>query len=180
VAVGDILPELVLYNSSDGSSTFELPVGLFRVWCKNGATAPVPGQVERIRKIHVQNHREFDLHSEIDRAIATVPQVLDKVHLMQAKRLGHGMQRELVKRFLPHAYDEVTATHATPEAWLLPQREADHENDLWTTFSVVQEYFERGGVQLPWGRTRGVREPHRLHFGNLALWKIAEEALTWN
>ncbi|TYC80496.1 DUF945 domain-containing protein, partial [Stappia sp. BW2] len=77
-----------------------------------------------------------------------------------------------------------TTTHIQPSQLLNTRRTGDRENDLWTTFNVVQENAIRGGLEARFrdehGRLRrsssravkGIDQDVKL---NKALWTLSEK-----
>jgi hypothetical protein len=168
------VPEIILLNSHDGSSSYQLMAGVFRFVCSNGLIA---GDItENVRVRHTGN--------VVDNVIEGATRILHETEEVVA-RIGEYKGIELSQPE-QHAF----ATAATQMRWgdespvkpttlLQASRYADQKSDLWTVFNRVQENLIKGGVagRAATGRritTRavgGVTENVKL---NKALWTLAD------
>jgi hypothetical protein len=183
VNVGDTFPELVLINSHDGSSGYQLSAGLFRLACSNGLIV-ADTQFGTVRVWHMGD--------QIKQVVSRSHDVLEgAVKAMEVSRQWG--QRLLTSNeasaFASAAHHVRFAdprglvdTPITPDQLLRPRRAGDTGNDLWTTFNRVQENVIRGGLQA-WdvrdGKRRRVstREVKGIDGNvnlNKALWILAE------
>jgi len=167
--------EIILLNSHDGTSSYQLMSGFFRFVCSNGLIA---GDVcEDIRVRHSGN--------VVDNVIEGATRVLDNLHLAEERiaeyksiTLSNDEQREFARSALMLKY-EPENTPIVPSSVLHPRRNEDRANDLFTVFNRVQEHLIDGGVRgrSTTGRpmtTRpvtGVNENIRL---NRSLWALAD------
>lgn len=168
------VPEIILLNSHDGTSSYQLLAGVFRFVCSNGLIAGDITESVRIR--HSGN--------VIDNVIEGATRILHETEEVVA-RIGEYKGIEL-------SYDEsmAFAEAARQVRWgddkpvnaaslLTPHRYADRKTDLWTTFNNVQENLIKGGVagKSATGRrtttrtVNGVNENVKL---NRALWTLAD------
>lgn len=178
--VGDVVPEILLKNSYDGSSAFVLTLGVYRMACANGMV--VGTTFESVRTIHVGKNA---LQKAIDGAFKIAGQVETlsaKIQSMQAVQMSSAMQIEFAqaafKLFLPE-----TAVTADVSSLLTVRRDADTATDLWTIFNRVQEAVLRGGARYQSVNASGVvrnnsgravRSIDRNIGLNKELWNIAE------
>lgn len=145
---GQEVSEVVLVNSHDGSSTYRLFGGVFRVLCENGLVVSVAdaGQV-------VARHTgDDDFKSTIVDAAFTVVANADalagKIDQWKSITLDHGQQVE----FATAAYAlRGTSTKVDADSILAPRRVEDRSDagsarSLWLTLNVVQENLVRGGL----------------------------------
>ena len=168
------VPEIILLNSHDGSSSYQLMAGVFRFVCSNGLIAG--DIVENVRVRHTGN--------VVDNVIEGATRILHNAEEVVA-RIGEYKAIELTP-----AEQHAFATAAVQVRWgedkpvkalslLESHRYADRGADLWTTFNRVQENLIKGGVA---GRTAtgrrtttravgGVSENVKL---NKALWTLAD------
>ena len=174
-AVGEEVPEIILLNSHDGTSSYQLMAGFFRMVCSNGLIAGTMQNDIRVR------HSGNVVHDVIEGATRVLEDIeLASNHIGEFKgiALDAGEQRAFANAALALRYDEGKAP-VVAEAILRPRRWEDNKGDLWTTFNRVQESMIQGGVR---GRnangrattTRavgGVNENVRL---NRALWTLAQ------
>jgi hypothetical protein len=181
LTAGDSVAEIVLLNSHDGSSSYQMHGGMFRIVCTNGLVVP-DGVCQRVKVPHSGQ--------VADRVAAGAFEVLDGLtrviehrDAMRALPLNPGEAAAFARaaamlRFEPA--DDAAAPPVTPEQVLRPRRQADTAPDLWTTFNRVQENLVRGGLSA---RTAtGTRQRTRAVTGidqdvklNKALWSLAEE-----
>ena len=167
--------EVVLINSHDGTSSFQLLSGLLRFVCQNSCVAG--DSIEDIRVSHRGNI--------IDNVIEAAYQVLDNSERvlgaadeMRALPMSRPEQEIFAEAALSLRYDEDKAP-VTPDRILIPRRREDFGADLWTTFNVTQEHLTRGGDR---GRnasgkrttTRGISGISENVKLNRALWTLAE------
>lgn len=170
--------EIILLNSHDGTSSYQMLAGCFRFVCSNGLVVGETANDIRIR------HNGDVVGEVIDGAF----HVLDSFELanqqrdgMRALTLNQGEQAAFARAALQLKYDDDAAPPPITENQVLrPHRHADMAPDLWTTFNRVQENLVKGGLS---GRTAtGKRTTTRAVQGidqniklNRALWTLAEE-----
>lgn len=183
-AVGDTLPEVVLVNSHDGTSSYQLDAGLFRLVCLNGMVV----NSGTFAKVKVP-HKGDVLNQVIEGAF----EVIDaSVKALEAPRQWSQLQLASLERsalaeaahVLRFADSEGNVeTPIKPDQMLHARRHADSGTDLWTTFNTIQENTIRGGLHAM-GRdannrprrvttraVNGIDQDVRL---NKALWVLAE------
>ena len=176
---GEDVNEIILLNSHDGSSSFQLLAGAFRFVCHNGMVA---GDTVRDIRVH---HKGNVVQNVINGAF----DVLDGFDLireqkdgMRAVTLDRDEQHAFARSALALRYDPTDAEAPAPitESQLLtPRRFEDRRDDLWTVFNKVQENMTKGGLH---GRSRsgrsmstrpvtGIDQNVKL---NRALWMLAD------
>ncbi len=177
--VGAEVPEVILVNSHDGSSGYQMIAGLFRFVCSNGMVTPV-GTADEVRVRHSGNivGRVIEGAYEVVREFDRVQASADSMKLVT---MGEGDRLQFARAALVAKYGE-TETGAFPvteSQILLPRRAADVGADLWRTFNVVQENLIRGGVSSR--TTNGRRNTTRAVTGiaqnvqlNRNLWTLAD------
>lgn len=169
-------PEIILLNSHDGSSSYQMLGGYFRFVCENGLV--LGDTTHDVRVPHKGN--------VVDDVVAGAYDVLDGFDLirevkegMAEVQLDEHEQHAFARAALAYRYDTTTAPAPITEQQVLrPRRTDDTGNDLWTTFNRVQESLVRGGQP---GRTAtGRRTRTRAVTGidqdvklNRALWVLA-------
>lgn len=170
--------EIVLLNSHDGTSSYQMLAGVFRFVCANGMVSG-----DTISDIRVRHSGDI-LNNVIEGAFKVMEgfeRVDGQRDGMKALSLNEGEQGAFASAALALRYDTELAPSPITEAQLLyPRRQEDDKGDLWTTFNRVQENFMRGGLQ---GRTATLkRTTTRAVVGidagiklNRALWVLAEE-----
>lgn len=170
--------EIILINSHDGTSSYQMLGGMFRFVCCNGM---VTGDV--IQDIRVQ-HRGNIVDNVIEGAYSIVDQfdsAKESVQIMKETRLSLPEQAIFAKASLALKYgDEEDKQPVSHRQILTPKRWEDKQDDLWTNFNVVQENLLRGGQhgQSASGRrvtTRPVQSIDNNVKLNKALWILADE-----
>lgn len=176
VKVGDSLPEIVLLNSHDGTSSFQLAAGVFRLVCSNGMIV-ADSQIGSIRVRHQGDIIE-DVIEGSYRIIEQSEKVFDRIGEFQQLALTAPQQEKYAEAALTLKWDEGKAP-VTGRDLLRTRRIEDRKDDLWTVFNRVQENLLRGGL---YGRNannrpvttrpvRAIAEDVRL---NKALWTLTE------
>ncbi len=169
--------EIILLNSHDGVSSYQMLAGVFRFVCANGM---VCGDVQG--DIRVRHSGEV-LDNVIEGAF-TVLKGFDTVDsqrdAMKGLILNAGEQAAFANAALALKYDtELTPAPVTEDQLLRARRAADQGSDLWTTFNRVQENMLRGGLagRSAQGKRMTTREVTGIDQGiklNRALWVLAE------
>ena len=178
------VPEIVLLNSHDGTATYQISLGLYRVVCTNGLVVKSVG----IEEIRVRHSGRANLIDDVIEASYTVigqaPKVLEQVETWKHLQLSPPEQE-----ILAEAAVEVRETALTiPAREVLRARRwddgrADGPRDTWTTMNVVQENLTRGGMrgqneQGQRRRVRGVTSVDGDTKLNRALWTLTERMAT--
>lgn len=171
----DSIPEIVLTNSHNGASTYQITLGCYRLVCSNGLMVGSTWAEERVR------HTGDDVSKVIEASYRILGQEKQLVAAMDSFR---GIElSEDERRIFANAAIGLKWTperRPTAQAMLTARRYADTGRDLWTTFNVVQENMIKGGVVISGANLRrssarsvqSVSEDKRLNQG---LWTLAEE-----
>jgi len=140
--VGDSFPEIVLVNSHDGSCSYQLHAGLFRLVCGNGMII-ADADLGQVRRRHTGDALENIIEGTCE-IVKALPAVAGKVSLFRQIDLKPAEQQILAKTALGLRWDDGKAP-ITPSQLLQTRRHEDHGNDLWTTYQRVQENMLKGG-----------------------------------
>lgn len=141
--VNGMYPELVLKNSHDGSSSFELMLGFFRIACANGLI--VGKTIDSIRVIHSKNAM-IKLDDAIERMVARIPDAIAQVQAMQGKTLTRDQEVKLAKLATDTRLKNVkNIVDVNLHSVLTVNRVEDRNNDLFTVFNRIQERMIKGG-----------------------------------
>lgn len=169
--------EIILLNSHDGTSSYQMLAGMFRFVCQNGM---VTGDV--IQDLRIP-HRGNITDNVIDAAFQIVDDfdaVQESVETMKSTRLSLPEAERFAEAALAYKYESEDKTPITPMQLLGARRQEDHnKNDLWTTFNRIQENLMKGGQPgvTSTGRrmkTRAVTSLDNDVKLNKALWKLSE------
>ena len=176
LTLDDVLPQIVLINSHDGRSAYQLRAGLLRPVCTNGLLTPI-GDFGLIHVSHRGNvvRNVVDAAQQITRDFARVGEVIEA---MRGTLLSGGEQLHFAREALALRFADRAEPPVQPAQLLERRRMADIGDDVWRTFNAVQEGVLRGGLcgRTASGRamrTRAIgaiRENVRLNTG---LWKLA-------
>lgn len=180
VQLRDSITEIVFINSHDGTSAYQLRLGVFRVVCTNGLIVSM-GAFPAIRITHRGDVVDDVIRSAVEMS-ERFGSLGETVEQMERRALSTDVQLRFAERALALRYPEPTQSGMEPCQLLTCRRIEDVSNDLWTTLNRVQENLLRGGLsrRSASGRltkTRGItaiREDVRINTG---LWDIATELL---
>ena len=178
---GPTFPEIVLLNSHDGSSSYRMSAGLFRLACSNGLIVSA-GTVEDVIVPHKGDIAAHVVDGCIQ-ILGKLPTVQESVDTMKALTLSEDEQRAFASAALIARYGEDEAP-IKPENLLTVRREADRAPSLWNTLNRTQEAIIRGGVgyvqrddrgfMVARRRTRPINGIDQNTNVNRALWALAE------
>ncbi len=173
---GKQVPEIILLNSHDGSSSYQMLPGLFRAVCQNGL---ICGEsFGEVRVPHKGNVVEKVIEGAYE-VLGIFDQVEEKRDAMQSLLLPPPAQQAMAKAALTYRFGEEHQP-VTESQILTPRRYEDRQDDLWTVYNRIQESLLKGG--LPGRTAQGKRTHTRAVNGidgdiklNRALWVMAEE-----
>lgn len=169
--------EIILLNSHDGSSAFQMLAGMFRFVCQNGMVCG-----NTIGDIRVP-HKGDVIGQVIEGAFTVLDTFEDAANQresMEALRLTDGEQGAFARAALSLKYDDETPPPIAADQLLQPRRYEDRGSDLWSTFNRVQENMTKGGIvgRTQRGRTTRTRAVNGIDQNvkiNRALWVLADE-----
>ena len=171
--------EVIIVNSHDGTSAYQMFAGVLRFVCTNSMIAG-----ERFEEVRVPH--KGGIQDQIIEGVYTVaedfPRLIDATESMKETRLSQAEQQVLAEASLVARYGE-DESPVRPDQIIAPRRREDVGQSLWQTFNVIQENLIRGGLsgrrQTSDGRIR--RSQTRAINGidqnvglNRALWTLAE------
>jgi hypothetical protein len=174
------LPEIVFLNSHDGTSAYQLRMGLFRVVCTNGlivSRGAFPG--------YCVSHRG-DIVDEVVAGALKLSERFEslaaQVERMEQRRMFKDEQLRFAERALALRFPDPAASGMQAGQLLTCRRVEDAGEDLWRVMNRCQEGLLRGGLSHRSAggrltRTRritSIKEDVRL---NSQLWDLASEVL---
>lgn len=180
IQLKDSIPEIVFLNSHDGSSAYQLRMGLFRVVCTNGLIVS-RGAFPTFCVSHRGN-----VVDEVVAAALGMAERFDvlaaQVERLENRQVSTDVQLEFAGRALALRFGNSTQAGMAPSALLAARRVEDVGNDAWKVLNRVQENLLRGGLSRRSAsgrltRTRritSIREDVRI---NGQLWDLATEVL---
>lgn len=174
--VGEEVPEIVLINSHDGTSSYQLMAGFFRMVCSNGLIA---GTMQNDIRVRHTGNVVGDVIEGATRVLEDIQLANGSIDEFKSITLNRDEQVAYASAALALRYDEGAAP-IRAESLLQARRWEDRKDDLWTTFNRVQESVIRGGVsgrsasgrRMSTREVAGVNENVRL---NRALWTLTQQ-----
>ena len=178
IEVGDVVPEIVLVNSHDRSSSLQFMLGFFRVVCANGLiTGDIFDDLGRI--LHNNKNPMEAVLDKIDNVFKVSEY---KLPIIQQMRETH-LSLEQTHHFIERAATITPArTYENPMELNFIQRYEDKDPTLWNTFNRVQENMIKGDARIIRmnGKTRKARAIKGIDTNidiNRKLWNLAESFL---
>lgn len=178
--VQDKFSEIVLLNSHDGKSSYQLHAGVFRLACSNGmivADSTLEKQCVRHSGDIIGNVVEG-----VYSIVKDLPHVNEKIENYKSITLTAEEQQALARASMTLRWDENAPV--TPEKVLKIKRSEDSSNNLWTVFNRIQENLIRGGLtglthdssgRIKRTTTREVKSVTENVRLNKAIWTLADE-----
>jgi hypothetical protein len=174
------VPEVVFLNSHDGTSAYQLRMGLFRVVCTNGLIVS-----RGAFPAYCVPHRGNVVDEVITGALKlseNFESLAGQVERMEQRRLFKDEQSRFAERALALRYPNPDEARMQASQLLTCRRIEDTGDDLFTVLNRCQEALMRGGLSRRaasgrLSRTRritSIREEIRLNAG---LWDLASEML---
>ncbi|MBS8838027.1 DUF932 domain-containing protein [Escherichia coli] len=175
---GEHVPEIILLNSHDGTSSYQMLPGYFRFVCQNGC---VCGQ--SLGEVRVP-HRGDVVEKVIEGAYEVVgvfDRIEEKRDAMQSLVLPPPARQALAQAALTYRYGDEHQPVTTADI-LTPRRREDYGKDLWSAYQTIQENMLKGGIsgRSAKGKRIHTRAIHSIDTDiklNRALWVMAETML---
>lgn len=171
--------EVIIVNSHDGTSSYQMFAGMLRFVCTNSLVAG-----ERFEEVRVQH--KGNIQHDIIEGVYTVaedfPRLIDASETMKEITLSADERRVLAEASLVARYGEEESP-IRPDQIITPRRREDNGQSLWTTFNAIQENMVKGGLhgqrrnaegRIRRSQTRAVNGIDRNVTLNRALWTLAE------
>jgi hypothetical protein len=174
IATKEEVPEIILLNSHDGTSSYQIMSGVFRFVCSNGLIAG--DMFNNVRVRHTGNVVD-DVIEGATRVLKDAEEIGYRINDYKSVMLSYEERAAFAQSAMQLRWGDEKPVNA--QNLLLPSRWQDKKDDLWTVFNRVQENMLKGGVpgRSSTGRrttTRavgGVNENVKL---NKALWTLAD------
>jgi hypothetical protein len=174
--INGMIPEIILVNSHDGSSSYQIRAGIYRFVCCNGL---IVGSDQFCRRIRHQGSIIDKVVDSANDLLQVFPETMEmayqwqKIEVNQHQKLAYASAAAMLRW-------EQDKIPLDPECLLQPKRMSDVKNDIWTTFNVVQENLVQGGIRYRThdGKkksTRGTKSVGENTKLNIALWMLTEK-----
>ena len=169
--------EIILLNSHDGTSSYQMLAGLFRFVCHNGLVCGDTAADIRVPHKGDVAGQVIEGAYEVLQGFGQVRQSRDA---MRAITLDTGEAEILARSALALKYGDPDKPAPVTESQLLvPRRFDDRKPDLWSAFNRIQENMIKGGLsaRTALGRRQRTREVQGIDQNlrlNRALWMLAD------
>jgi len=171
--------ELVLLNSHDAGSAYQLHAGIYRRICSNGLVLS-EGSFEAIRFRHSGLESDEVVGASM-RLLDFIPKVGELVGQFHGRKLETRESLLFARSALALRYPKMEEAPVDAETLLKARRPEDEGTDLWRTLNRCQENLIQGGVS-DWhkdrrGKLRSVRRLSGIDSKvslNKCLWSLAE------
>lgn len=134
--------ELLLFNSHDRSKSFSISAGIYRFVCANGLV--IADSVFESYKIKHLGDRENDVAAAVANITAIKPKLMQKIERLEAIELSQLEKESFARSAIPLRFDKHLQVNHTD--LLIPHRDEDTKNDLYTVLNVIQENLLRGNI----------------------------------
>ena len=175
------IPEIVIVNSHDGSSSLKIMLGIFRIICSNGLIVQDKNFGSySIRHSATWQQEIIELCKQI---VIDISNLTVNIDIMKKRILSEAEIIEFANVAFKIRFGEKSNINAADYGLLLTvRREEDAGNDLWTIMNRIQENcIEGGNIYLsPKGTTRITRKVRAITKSvkiNTALWSQASTYL---
>jgi len=176
-------PELLLSNSHDGTTSFTLDVGIFRLVCSNGMVV----KSEDFGSMKVRHYGyDFEvIKSAVNEMMQKIPEYLRQVDGMKDQKLEREQQLEFARKAAMLRFSnttEETIENIVDMGNILEStRKEDDGDGLWEVFNRIQEKVLNGKFEYKFGNkerkarpVKGFKQQVKLNQG---LWELASEYL---
>ena len=176
VQLKDSVPEVVFLNSHDGSSAYQLRMGLFRVVCTNGLIVS-----RGAFPAYCVSHRGNIVDDVVAGAVKLADRfegLAEQVERMEQRQLFKDEQLAFAEAALRLRFPEAAQSAMQPAQLLACRRSEDLGDDLWRVYNRCQEHLLRGGLSRRsitgrLTRTRAIGSIRRDVVLNGQLWDLA-------
>jgi hypothetical protein len=169
--LGNITPRILLVNSHNRGSAFQLTMGLFRLVCSNGMViADSTFASHSIRHIGFTDEKIYQALLDMQESI---PMVLDKTGIWSSIQLSRPEQIAYAESAVSLRFDD-PSNYPVIETLITPRRQEDRNPTLWNTFNTVQEKLT-GGMRSRRGSIRKIKGLDSNVRLNKALWELTDK-----
>ena len=143
--------EVVMINSHNGSCSYQLMAGIFRVVCTNGLIVGTKFDAIRIR--HMGYAGEDVIIASL-KLVGEIPRIMDNIRRMEGVDLPYRKQVYFVHEAARLRLGDDYEDRIRPEVLLSPRRwndigfTSEGSASVWQCFNRVQENLIKGGASL--------------------------------
>jgi hypothetical protein len=169
-AIGDSFPEILLTNAHNGTGTYTLRCGVFRLVCSNGMV--IAGKEFGGIKMRHVGLDQSEVNRISQQVIENSNEIMNRVDKWSDIQLDYWTRKYFAEDAAKLRFKEVN--DQLVYSLLSSRRSEDESVDLWTTFNRVQENLLRGGYQGPSNRiVKPITSIEKDMKINSELWKLA-------
>ena len=176
-------PELLLTNSHDGTTAFQLDVGIFRLVCSNGMV--IKSQDFGSMKVRHYGYDFETIKGAVNTLVEKIPDYLKQVEDMKQQKLEREQQLEFARQAamlrFTNTTEEAIEKIVDMEDILESTRKEDDGDGLWEVFNRIQEKVVNGKFNYALGKkerkarpVKGFKSQVKLNQG---LWELASSYL---
>ena len=169
--LGDTSPSIILTNSHNRGSAFNLLMGLDRQVCGNGLVVSI-GEFINFSVRHI-GYTDDKILEAIEALQKGIPEVLDKIEAWSAIKLNDFEMKAYAKSACQLRYDDNDLPNV--DRLLMPVRYEDKENNLFNVFNRVQEKLIKGQKSYRSKSIRAIKGIDQNLKLNKALWTLTNE-----
>lgn len=138
----DILFQLTIQNSFDGSLRVAFKAGLFRLVCSNGATSPVGGLVNLTKK-HT-DALSLDFAGEaLDACVANFHRSADRLDAMARRNISQADGRKLLNGLVKAKAISERQSNEVEQVWNNPTYREDESRTVYNLWNAVTQTTTR-------------------------------------
>ncbi|MBW6086723.1 DUF945 domain-containing protein [Escherichia coli] len=176
---GEHVPEIILLNSHDGTSSYQMLPGYFRFVCQNGCVCEHSLWGKCVFRTGEMWWTE-SLKGAYE-VVGVFDRIEEKRDAMQSLVLPPPARQALAQAALTYRYGDEHQPVTTADI-LTPRRREDYGKDLWSAYQTIQENMLKGGIsgRSAKGKRIHTRAIHSIDTDiklNRALWVMAETML---
>jgi len=175
----DEYPELLLSNSHDGTTSFTLDVGIFRLVCSNGMV--IKTQDFGSMKVRHYGYDFEAIKSAVTELMQSIPGYLKQVEEMKQQKLEKDQMLDFARKAAMLRFaktnEESIEKIIDLSDFLESTRQEDEGDGLWEVFNRVQEKVVNGKFNYAFGKkerkarpVKGFKQQVKL---NQDLWELA-------
>lgn len=139
---GENAVEILLFNSHDRSKAFSISAGIYRFVCANGLV--ISDSVFETYKIKHLGEKANDVSNAVSNITIVKSSLIQDINRLESITLSQCEKESFAKNSIELRFGEhLEINH---KDLLLPHREEDFKNDLYTTLNVIQENLIRGNI----------------------------------
>ena len=171
------VPEIIIQNSYDTSTSVNLMLGVYRLVCSNGLIVGSTFGGASIRHVGSVRSKVLDALDHLDGQIKGLEGFIDEAKQKTVDLSG--LKESFDKLIIPKNATILNHNGYSPES---AYRAEDESADIWTTFNRVQERMMKGGVPYlsesnKIRRTKRIKGLYRTIQVNKNLWNFCLEGV---